>query len=373
MNLTVVDFPAQIVLAPDDRVLVTRLDYLGDVILSLPLVDALHARWPQVEIDYLTRPPASDLLDGDPRFSRVYSLARDASVVESLRLMRALRRRRYRAVVDLFGNPRSMWITRATGAPVRIGRTRGWRRRMYTHAPRCDAGVRAATRVHLTTAAALGVAGVEPNRPRLFVDPRRRDLGKKLLSGIRGSEPVVGLHPGGKWSVKRWPTSNFAELSRLVETQLGGHVVLFTGPGEERHTAAVLEANHARGGRASALGVRPIVEVAAIISQLEALVACDGGVMHTSVAVGTPTVGVFGSADPDIWFPYDAYGPYRAAFLPMPCRPCHRHVCPLGTTACLATLDAKSVLEVLRDVLAGDDAGRQRHGDEGHSAGDCNG
>lgn len=84
-----------------DRVLVTRLDYLGDVITSLPLVDAIKSRHPGIEVDYLTRRPAYDLLCGDSRFARVFEQDRGAGLAGTVRLINALRRRRYKVVVDL--------------------------------------------------------------------------------------------------------------------------------------------------------------------------------------------------------------------------------------------------------------------------------
>ena len=63
------------VLRPGDRVLVTRLNYLGDVVLSLPLVDALLATYPGIEIDYLSRAAGANLLVGDARFTRVHTLS----------------------------------------------------------------------------------------------------------------------------------------------------------------------------------------------------------------------------------------------------------------------------------------------------------
>jgi heptosyltransferase-2 len=80
------------------------------------------------------------------------------------------------------------------------------------------------------------------------------------------------------------------------------------------------------------------------------MVACDGGIMHTSVAVGTPTAGIFGSSQSSVWFPYAAFGAYRAAEIDVPCRPCHQHVCPLGHTRCLNELTPAYVASILQSI-----------------------
>jgi len=337
-------------LQPGDRVLVTRLDYLGDVILSLPLVDALMARHPDVEIDYMTRRPGADLIANDPRFAQVLTVERNAGLGRSLALVMQLRRRRYRAVIDLYSNPRSAWLTWLTGAPIRIGGDRRGRRLLYTDPIRVQRGIRSAIDHHLAFGSTLGVAA-GGSKPALSVTPEEKRAAEETLlkSGAAKDAPRIGIHPGGKWAVKRWPTSAFAELVDAIITTLGACVVVFTGPDEQDHTQRLSDI---LGEKAVYLDVMPVRDVAATLSVLDAFVACDGGIMHTSVAVGTPTVGIFGSSEPDIWFPYEDAGPYRAAVVPMDCRPCHRHECPLGHTDCLQTLTADMVLTKLRDVLA---------------------
>jgi lipopolysaccharide heptosyltransferase II len=341
-------------LEPGDRVLVTRLDYLGDVVLSLPLVDALAARWPGIEIDYLTRSPAADLLAGEThagRISRVFTLERGGGFMDSLRLIRALRRRRYRAVIDLYSNPRSAWLSWFTGARVRVGGDRRGRRHLYTHPMRVGAEVRAATAHHLSYGAPLGVKA-EATRPVLHIGAEEAEGARAALraAGVdTGTQrPLVGIHPGGKWSVKRWPTEKFAGLVSLLRSRMNAEVVVFTGPGEEMHTHAL---RAAVGDGVHYLDVMPIRDLAAVVSVLDAMVACDGGVMHVAVACGTPTVGIFGSAEPEVWFPYQGLGPFKAAFKPLPCRPCHRHECPLGHTDCLNGLHADRVFEDVSAVL----------------------
>jgi len=335
-------------LGEGDRVLVTRLDYLGDVILSLPLVDAIRERHPGIELDYLTREPAASLLHGDPRFARVIRAERNSGIAHSLGLVRALRKRRYRATIDLYSNPRSAWLSFLSGAPVRIGGDRRGRRHLYTHPTNVPRTVRPASEHHTHFGAPLDVAG--PSRkPRIDVTPNERESATRLLGVAETGAPLVTLHPGGKWAVKRWPTESFAKLARRCVEDLGARVTVLTGPDEAVHTDAL---RAALGDTAAYLDPLPIRTVAAVLAQSDVVVACDGGVMHLSVAVGAPTVGVFGSSEPDVWFPYESHGPYRAAVVDLPCRPCHRHECPLGHTDCLNALTPDAVFELVREVYA---------------------
>jgi lipopolysaccharide heptosyltransferase II len=343
--------PKGVSLEPGARVLVTRLDYLGDIVISTATVDALHERWPGIEVDYLACRPAVGILEGETRISRVHSLSPGAGIGETVRLSRALRDRRYAAVLDLYSNPRSAWLSRLSGAPVRVGLDRPGRRLLYTHPVNVSPDVREATRHQLTLASALGVDPDVARAPVLrFGDDELARAEDALTAAGAARGPLrVGLHPGGKWEVKRWPAGAFAKLGMLLQEQLGATVVVLTGPNEKRYTDAV---RNELGEGARYMKPLAIRETAAVIASLDAMVVSDGGIMHTSVAAATPTVGIFGSAEPGVWFPYEALGPYRAAFIDLECRPCHQHVCPLGHTNCINGLGAGQVLSSVQTVLA---------------------
>jgi heptosyltransferase-2/heptosyltransferase-3 len=333
--------PLAIGLQRGDRVLVTRLNYLGDVVLSLPLVDALHARWPGIEIDYLTRSPGAELLATDSRFARVFGL--EDGLWNTIMLVKHLRARRYRAVIDLYSNPRSAWLAWLSGAAVRIGGNRRGRRHLYTHPISVPHEVRSVTHVFMRYGVPLGIApDARAGAPSLAITPAEQSMADACLPPP-GRRPLVGVHPGGKWSVKRWPSEKFIALIARLKSELGAEVVVFTGPTERDATERV------RASGAHIVDPIPIRTLAAVISRLDAMVACDGGVMHVAAAVGTPTIGIFGSSEPAVWFPYSA--PHRAAYIELECRPCHQHECPLGHTRCLNDLPAESVARWVADAI----------------------
>ena len=338
---------APIALGAGDRVLVTRLNYLGDVVLSLAMVDALRRAHPGIEIDYLTRDPAASLITPDARFARVF-VWRDG-MRSALSMVATLRSRRYRAAVDLYSNPRSAWLSWLSGAPVRIGGNRRGRRLLYTHRVQPPAGTPVID-VFMEYAKPLGVNG-PPAKPVLAITAHERDDAQAHLENAGAAAsvraPRIGVHPGGKWSVKRWPAAHFAELVDRLE-KAGARVVVFTGPDERDATDEVMRRVTTSPARLEPLDIRT---TAAVISCLDAMVACDGGIMHTSVATGTPTVGIFGSSQSSVWFPYENFGPYRAAQIDVPCRPCHQHVCPLGHTRCLNELSPARVASILEPLL----------------------
>ncbi len=345
-------------LSAGGRVLVSRLEYLGDVILSLPAVRAVKDRYPKAEIDYLARSDGADVLEGDPVISRVLRAPeKGESWLATWRLAREMRARKYAAAVDLYSNPRSALLVRASGARLRIGGARRVRRWFYTHATVTPATIRSAIDHHLHYMKPLGVSGRATKPVLVLSEAERKRAAERLRESGISEMPhaVVGLHPGGKWEVKRWPVEYFAELARRLIERHGVRIVVLIGPGEKSYQDA-LRAN--LGSQAVYLPALPIRETAAIISVLDGMVVGDGGIMHVSVAVGTPTVGLFGSSEPDIWFPYASFGPFAAACIPAECRPCHRHVC--DHLSCLRGLSAEKVETELVRVLGEGKTGERK-------------
>jgi ADP-heptose:LPS heptosyltransferase len=331
------------------RILVSRLQYLGDVILTLPAVRAIKDRFPGAEIDYLSRAAGADVLEGEPLFSRVFRAPeKQEGLIAQLRMISSLRARRYAAAVDWFSNPRSALLVRLSGARLRIGGARRGRRHLYTHPLVAPASVRSAIDHHLYYLKPLGIEG-RATRPVLNPTAGERARAEEALAAC-GAGPDggkrVGIHPGGKWEVKRWPAHSFAVLAKRIADRRGFRVVVLTGPGDEAHRDAV---RRELGDGAAYLPTLPIRVTVAVLASLDAVVVNDGGIMHASVAVGTPTVGIFGSSEPDIWFPYETLGPFVPAYEPIECRPCHAHAC--GHLSCLRRLTPEAVEAQLAGLI----------------------
>lgn len=339
------------------RILVSRLQYLGDVILTLPAVRAIKQEYPDAKIDYLARADGAAVLAGDPLFDRVLKVPESGDgAMATVRLIAELRRRKYSAAVDLYSNPRSALLMWLSGSRMRIGGSRRGRRHCYTHPMQAPPSIRSAIDHHLFHLTPLGIDGVIPEKPQLTLSAEERKGARDRLRefGVSvGAGQVIGLHPGGKWEVKRWPADQFAALGKNLAEHHGFQLVVLIGPGEEKYQEAL---RAGLGDRATYLPTLPVRETAAVIEALDGLVISDGGIMHVSVAVGTPTIGIFGSAEPDIWFPYERYGPYRPAYIPIDCRPCHSHVC--SHISCLRNLTAEMVEKNLLDVLRHSTPGR---------------
>jgi heptosyltransferase-1 len=203
--------------------------------------------------------------------------------------------------IDLFSNPRSAILVALSGARNRVGSARGVRSRVYQHRRPRPEGDRSAIRHHLDKLVPL-LGELPPVRPTsLGIDP------DQVSHGV-GPEPgsFTLVHPGSTWPEKAWPEERWPELIRGLDSSKFGSVAVISPPGDRGVGERV----------ASEAGVPLLPELSipalsAVVAGARCYVGNDGGVLHMSVAHGIPTVGLFGPTEPDIWFPYADFGPFR--------------------------------------------------------------
>jgi ADP-heptose:LPS heptosyltransferase len=315
------DAPAPDLPAPA-RVLVSRLRRIGDVILTLPLVDALRERFPGVRIDYLAEEDPAQAAIGHPAIERVLSFRPSPSPLPApVAVLRELRAARYDWTIDLYGNPRSAVLLALTGAPVRVGPARRLRRHFYTHAVPPVREPLSAIEHHLGALRALGIE-VSGGAPRIHLTREELAQGRERLDGaLPPGGARIGLHVGNRWPAKRWHPERFAALARALPG-LGARALVLGGPGEEDAAAEVAERSGAP--RLPRLSLR---EYWGVVAALDALVTNDGSPLHAGPALGVPTVGILGPTVPEIWFPYGADEGHQLLHREIWCRPCHRHEC----------------------------------------------
>ncbi len=337
-------------IAAPGRVLVTRLRRIGDAILSLPVLDSLREAFPECSIDFLAEEGPAQAAVGHPAVDRVLVLDRTLRSVlpASPRMLWRLRARGYDWVIDLYGNPRSAALAAWTGAKVRVGPGRRARGRLYTHPLPPAAGPLSAVAHHLRSLEALGL---NPRRgaPRIALSEGERRQGRaRLDAALPPGSPRVGIHPGNRWPAKRWPEERFAALVRSMP-RLRARPVVLAGPGEGALARRIAEG--ARGSeRAPVVAELPLRDYWSVIAALDALVTVDGSPLHAGPAVGTPTVGILGPTEPDIWFPYATEDGHQLLSREIWCRPCHRHEC--SRMDCLDWISVGDAIEAVGRALA---------------------
>ncbi len=342
----------------NQKILIIRPRFLGDLILATGLVEVIHHDNPEAEVWFLTETGYSEALDNHPKIAGVLKLdsKKKNNPFYLWSFYGVLRKQKFDAVLDLFGNPRSAQMTFLGGAPVRVGfemRGRSWAYNRVAK-PSSDplpSGRRKVTEAYLDQVRALGLKTNGSYKTSLFVSEEEKNQVRKVFerAGIKPGQKVAVLTPGASWPAKRWPLERFIELGHWLK-KAGVRPVYIFGPKE---TDLIPDFETYMDKDWLLINQPNIRGLMAFIDAGDVLIANDSGPMHVGPALGTPTLGIFGPGEPEIWFPYAK--PHAAAYAEVGCSHCGLDACPL--MACMDHLGAKEmgqrVLEILKQKKSG--------------------
>jgi len=165
---------------------------------------------------------------------------------------------------------------------------------------------------------------------------------------LRDAErPLIGLHAAARDATRRWAVERFAAVGTALWRRHGGTIVML-GDCEERDVGEVL-VGQVDGPCVNLMGKTSLVQLGGVIAGLSVLVTNDTGPAHIAYALGTPTVTIFGSANPKRYGPLKS-GPYCILVHDVPCRPCGYTVCPIGYR-CLEGVTVAQALDAAEEVM----------------------
>jgi len=334
-----------------NRTLVIQTGFLGDLVLTLPLVRALHTTQPDSPITLVVREGLGDLLRDQPGIDETIVMRKRRGWLERIVPDRArlvqLRAGGFHTVYLAHRSFRTGLYAWSTRAPRRVGFARSpssWA---------CTESVRYSTERHvgerllaLAGETAVTIArGLES--PWYVVSAAARAGAARLLAehGVDPARDFVTIAPGSVWATKRWTERGFSELARWAAAQ--DLAVVLVGTAAERDLCG--RVCRPAGDRVVNLAGRTgSAELAAILERSSALLGNDSGPGHLAAAVGTPVVAVFGPTDPSRGF-----RPLGRRVLTvdlgesLACRPCSVHGsrrCPQGHHRCMNELEPADVI-----------------------------
>ena len=336
------------------KILIVQTGFLGDIILSTPVIARVRARYPDASIDFLTHPAGADLVRFNSDIHELIEFDKrgsDSGFGGLLRTAGKLRKKRYDMVFSLHKSYRTAMLLRLSGIPKRFGFVEASFSFLYTRS------VRRSDLNHevLRNLAILRTIGEEPREEN---GQLRVQLPESVLARVegllkKGPAKLIGIAPGSVWATKRWTVEGFAKVARVF-AEKGFQVVLFGGPSDVEVAARVEQ--EAGVALSNLTGQLSLIESAAAISQLDLLISNDSAPLHLGSAFKIPVVALFCATVPEFGF-----GPWATRSLTLgveglSCRPCGRHggqTCPTGTHACQRKLAAETVVTASEQLLAG--------------------
>jgi len=327
--------------------LVIAPQWIGDAVMTEPLLRRLHARGERLTVGAL--PWVAPVYRAMPQVAEVieFPFAHGGLQFKARRALAKAIEGQFDKAYVLPNSLKSALLPLLARIPQRIGYLGEARVGLLTH--RLGNPKNKPPMVAFYSALS-GEAGLETDRPQLQVDPAATAQTLQRLGLQQGGYVVFA--PGAEFGpAKRWPAAHFAELAARLDLP-----VVLLGSGKEAALCDEIAtpANAAQAGKCLNLaGQTSLPEALSLIASSHSTVSNDSGLMHVAAALGVPQVAIFGSSSPlhtpplsdkarVLWLKQDpAYQP------PLDCAPCFARECPLGHTRCLNDISAERVLNLL--------------------------
>ncbi|HNT97211.1 MAG TPA: lipopolysaccharide heptosyltransferase II [Elusimicrobiales bacterium] len=324
--------------APPRRIVLLQGAFLGDCVLTLPLLKQLRELFPSSSVSVLARPETAGVFaQADPSAAIIEDRKRSSSfLAEFFRLKRELQKGAFDLAVIPHRSLRSALLARLAGIPRRVGFSSSAGAFLLTDRVPFSWLLHDLER-NLTLLLPLK-GSPQPAWPGLSSPP---DPFKKF--GLPDSG-LFGVNPGSAWPTKCWPAARYAEVIKRLHGELGLRAVLVGGP-KEREVAAEVERLAGPGACFNLAGLTGLGELMAVIKRMSLFLTNDSGPMHIAAAYGVPVVAVFGPTTRELgFFPYGGRNEVIEEFLE--CRPCALHgsrSCPRGHFLCMKLITADKV------------------------------
>ena len=321
--------------------------------MCTPAVRALRKKYPKSHIAFLTEKESESLLSENLNLNEliVWDKRRYNSLFYSTKKIFELRKKSFDTVIDFFGNPRSAWTCFFSRARYRIGYDLKGRGILYNVKINTDSNPTYAAQSRLNT---LQVLGINSNDVRLdfILSQKAEEFAKRFFAGgkIKQKDFIISVSPTSRRHFNRWSLNRYAELCDWLMDQYNAKIILVWGPGEKE----VVEKLR------SLMKNKPIIsdptptlqELGAILKTCDVHIGNDNGTKHIAVAMGLPTLTIFGPHSEISWtFPDPAH--HKWVKKKVDCPDCEKikHNCKELT--CLERIEVSDVKEKFLELLGG--------------------
>lgn len=296
---------------PDELQNIQRIGVLcwgliGDVFMRIPVIEALHQRFPNAVMTVIVDPAGKQVVQNHPMINRVVVLPRKKRplgkyILTMLSTILQLRRDKYDLFVNLYSGGSSPFVTRMTNARIRLG---------FDHTPALRRSnnllvVKPSFCQHWTKGLGkklqpLGVSDAQIRRGSSFYVTAAAK--QSIARYIPTNTQVIAMNLGAGIEAKRWPVDNFVALAKQIHSTNGIVSLVFTNPGME-HLAD--EFSRLYGSGSHILPSLSLDEIGAVMLRCCAVITGDTSLMHLAVALKVPNLVLFTDTRPEIVEPED--------------------------------------------------------------------
>jgi ADP-heptose:LPS heptosyltransferase len=351
------DHPCRAQLERASRLLLVRLRSLGDSILTLPLLEAVHAWRPALQVDVAVESPFAPIFQHHPAVHETLIIRnRTLPANEGWNRLQALieiRKRRYQAVLNLHGGTKSLILTLASGAGLRIGQE------SFRHSWGYNVKIPASSVVwnrpdlhtvehQLTLLRWLDIPIPQDLRGELHVTHSAEERIRTRLerAGIVPHRYVL-IHPTATLPTKQWNPEKFGQLADYLAKHHFMPVIFTAAPHEAQLLIDIGRSAKERHHYWSDLNLEDLF---AVIAACRVFIGNDSGPTHAAAALRRPVVVIWGSSNFQAWHPWGTL--HELIRSDLPCMPCPGYVCTaFGIPKCILDIPFGRVSEACDRIL----------------------
>lgn len=342
------------------RILIIAPNWIGDAVMTQPLLASLKELYPESKIDVLASSWVAPIYRACSEVSEVIEAKFEHKKLQwqmRKQLAKELKQANYQVCFVLPNSFKSALIPWLANIPFRIGYRGELRYGLINLALDNPSKINRPPMVEHYLALGQLLQEESPPRTALEITPRLNVCSKakeSIVASLQNANIdqkfVYVLCPGAEYGqTKRWPTDHFAALAQsLIATNPSNYIILLGSKSDHPLAQEILSLAGQPGQMLNWCGSTSLDEAIAMIGLSKAVISNDSGLMHIAAALKTPQVAIFGSSDPAHTPPLSDKA--KVIWLNLPCSPCHKRECPLGHLKCLKDIQPEQVLATLNTL-----------------------
>ena len=350
------------------RVLVRMPNWLGDVVMALPVFEALRVHFVGSVLAAAVPSRLRSLLSTLPAIDEVIPLDRKGGHRRRLFAeIETLRQGSFDMVLLLPNSFGAAWAARRAGIPERWGLSSQWRRKLLTRAVTLSSRGSSVLHQAVRYQELLRGLGIDPVAPKPHLAGSVRMIEKArvrlTVEGCDQSRTLIGVAPGAAYGhAKRWMPGRYAAVALRLSREFDATVLLL-GDSHDRDAGYAIESEIAAGNQlgtcrrvVNLIGQTSLSELIGLLACCRVLVSGDSGPMHLAAALGVPVTAIFGPTDDRLTAPL---GSNKILFTPVWCRPCFFRDCPIDHR-CMTKISEEQVFQAVASQLTSSIEARSR-------------
>ncbi len=283
------------------KILVIRLDHIGDLITTIPSLRALRKSYPKASITIMVRSLTKELLENCPYVDEVlvydplwYRGKKTFSIFEHIGFIRNLRKRNFDLAIDLRGELRNIIVAYLSKSKYRLAYDVKGGDFLLTHIGRYNPNLHAIDR-NLNLLKTIGIKSKD-NKLELFISNKEKKFIDHLLKKNKIKNFVI-IHPGSGGNLKLYDNKKFAEIGDYLAKN---YTVVLTGSNSESWMTQEIM-NEMNSNVINLIGKLNLMQLAELIKRSKLFISPDSGPMHLAKAVNTKLISLFGTSLSNVW------------------------------------------------------------------------